>query len=135
MLPLRRAWPVLLALACLTTLGAAGRPNAARTDAVSLGGLERRLHFIASDALEGREALSPGFRAAAEYIASELRALGLTPRGDDGSYLQRVTMRRAAVDPGATRVEVNGQPFAYGEDLLATGRGAVSGRVVYVGHG
>jgi hypothetical protein len=30
---------------------------------------------------------------------------------------------------------VNGQPFAYGEDLLATGRGAVSGRVVYVGHG
>jgi Peptidase family M28 len=135
MLHLRRLVPALLALACLTTLTAAGRPAAAPIDAVSLGGLERRLHFIASDALEGRDSLSPGFRAAAEYVASELRALGLAPRGDTGSFLQRVTMRRSSVDPAGTLVEVNGEAFGYGDDLLATGRGTAAGPVIYVGHG
>ncbi len=127
--------PVLLVAGCLVTLGAAGRPAGAPTDAISVGGLERRLRFIASDALEGRESLSPGFRAAAEYLASELTGLGLTPRGDDGSFLQRVTMRRTSVDPAKTSVEVAGQTFTFGDDLLASGSGSATGRVVYVGHG
>lgn len=135
MLHVRRLVPGLLVVGCLTTLGAAGRPPAAPVDAVSIGGLERRLRFIASDALEGRESLSPGFRAAAEYVASELAAIGLTPRGDDGTFLQRVTMRRSTVDPARTRVELQGRTYTYGEDLLATGHGTVSGPVVYVGHG
>ena len=127
--------PVLLVAGCLVTLGAAGRPAGAPTDAISVGGLERRLRFIASDALEGRESLSPGFRAAADYLASELTGLGLTPRGDDGSFLQRVTMRRTSVDPAKTSVEVAGQTFTFGDDLLASGSGSATGRVVYVGHG
>ncbi len=127
--------PVLLVAGCLATLGAAGRPAGAPTDAISVGGLERRLRFIASDALEGRESLSPGFRAAAEYLAFELTGLGLTPRGDDGSFLQRVTMRRTSVDPATTTVDVAGQAFTFGDDLLASGGGSASGRVVYVGYG
>jgi Peptidase family M28 len=127
--------PVLLVAGCLVTLGAAGRPAGAPTDAISVGSLERRLRFIASDALEGRESLSPGFRAAADYLASELTGLGLTPRGDDGSFLQRVTMRRTSVDPATTSVEVAGQTFTFGDDLLASGSGSATGRVVYVGHG
>ena len=127
--------PVLLVAGCLVTLGAAGRPAGAPTDVISVGGLERRLRFIASDALEGRESLSPGFRAAAEYLASELSGLGLTPRGDDGSFLQNVTMRRSSIDPATTTVEVAGQTFKFGDDLLARGGGSAGGRVVYVGHG
>ena len=133
--PLRLLVPVLLVAGCLTTLGAVGRPGGAPTDAISTGGLERRLRFIASDALEGRESLSPGFRAAAQYLASELTGLGLTPRGDDGSFLQRVTMRRTSVDPATTTVDVAGQTFTFGDDLLASGGGSATGRVVYVGHG
>ena len=127
--------PVVLVAGCLATLAAAGGPAAAPTDAISVAGLERRLRFIASDALEGRESLSPGFRAAAEYLASELTDLGLTPRGDDGSFLQRVTVRRTAIDPAGTSVKVSGQAFAFGDDLLASGGGSATGRVVYVGHG
>ena len=127
--------PVVLVAGCLATLAAAGGPIGAPTDAISVAGLERRLRFIASDALEGRESLSPGFRAAAEYLASELKGLGLTPRGDDGSFLQRVTVRRTSVDPAGTSVEVSGQTFAFGDDLLASGGGSATGRVVYVGHG
>ena len=61
--------------------------------------------------------------------------MGLTPRGDDGAFLQRVTMRRTSVDPTATTVEVAGQTFTFGDDLLASGSGSATGRVVYVGHG
>jgi len=132
---LRWLVPVVLVAGCLATLGAATRPGGAPTDAISVGGLERRLRFIASDALEGRESLSPGFRAAAEYLASELIGLGLTPRGDDGSFLQRVTMRRTSVDPATTKVELAEQTFTFGDDLLASGAGSATGRVVYVGHG
>jgi len=124
-----------LAAACLATLTAAAPSTTAPVDAITTGELERRLRFIASDALEGRDSLSPGFRAAAEYLASELRGLGLTPRGDDGSFLQRVTMRRTSVDAASTRVEFGGRSYTYGEDLLATSMGNATGPVVYVGHG
>jgi hypothetical protein len=124
-----------LAAACLAALTAASPSTTAPVDAITTGELERRLRFIASDALEGRDSLSPGFRAAAEYLASELRGLGLTPRGDNGSFLQRVTMRRTSIDPAATRVELGGRTYTYGDDLLATAAGTATGRVVYVGHG
>ena len=133
--PARHLVAAALLAACLGTLSAAGRPPRAPVDAITTGELERRLRVIASDALEGRESLSPGFRAAAAYLADELGALGLTPRGDDGTFLQRVTMRRTVVDPEATRVELDGRGFAYGDDLLANGRGTATGPVVYVGHG
>jgi hypothetical protein len=133
---LRVLLPLVLSAACLTSLTATqAAPQGAPVDAISASGLERRLRFIASDALEGRESLSPGFRAAAEYLVSELTVLGLTPRGDDGSFLQRVTMRRASIDERATKVEIDGRTFSYGDDLLASGNGTVEGRVVYVGHG
>lgn len=135
MLRSRLLLPSVLVAGCLVTLGATGRPAGAPTDAISVSELERRLRFIASDALDGRESLSPGFRAAAAYLASELADLGLTPRGDDGSFLQRVTMRRTSVDPAVTVVDVAGQRFTYGDDLLASGGGSAKGRVVYVGHG
>ena len=132
---LRRVLPVSLAVVCLSTLTATQGGQPAPTESISLAGLERRLRFIASDALEGRDPLSPGFRAAADYLVLELTRLGLTPRGDDGTFLQRVTMRRSVIRPATTTVEVDGQRFSYGEDLLAEGSGQALGRVVYVGHG
>lgn len=134
-MPALRLVSGLLVLACLGTVATAARRPAPPVDAVSLGGLERRLRVVASDQFAGRESLSPGFRAAAAYLAEELAALGLTPRGDAGSYLQRVTMRRSVVDPETTRLEIDGVPFAHGKALLASGHGAASGPVVYVGHG
>ena len=50
--------------------------------------LLRHLRFLASDTLEGREAGTSGGRAAAVYLAGELRRLGLQPAGDDGRFTQ-----------------------------------------------
>jgi hypothetical protein len=135
MVAFRRVLPVSLAILCLSALTATQGSRGAPTESISLGGLERRLRFIASDALEGRDPLSPGFRAAAEYLVAELARLGATPRGDDGTFLQRVTMRRSAIQPATTAVEVDGEVYTYGKDLLAEGAGTARGPVVYVGHG
>jgi hypothetical protein len=50
--------------------------------------IHARIAFLASDLLRGRATPSPGLNVAAEYIASEFATLGLTPGGDDGSFLQ-----------------------------------------------
>ncbi len=48
--------------------------------------------FLASDALRGREAGSPEYRIAAEYVAAQFFAAGLKPAGDAGSYIQKVPL-------------------------------------------
>ncbi len=44
-------------------------------------------------------------------------------------------MRRTSVDAANTSATVGGRAFTYGDDLLASGMGSATGRVVYVGHG
>jgi hypothetical protein len=52
-----------------------------------LASMRGNLSFLASDALEGRGTPSRGLDIAAEFIASQFRAVGLEPPGDD-AYLQ-----------------------------------------------
>ncbi|MCB9283658.1 MAG: M20/M25/M40 family metallo-hydrolase [Lewinellaceae bacterium] len=44
--------------------------------------------YLSSDLLQGRETGTEGERLAAQYIASRFAAIGLTPKGDNGSYFQ-----------------------------------------------
>lgn len=63
--------------------------------AISADSLRGHLSFLASDALEGRGTPSRGLDVAAEYIASQFRAAGLEPLGDDG-YFQTADWRQIA---------------------------------------
>ena len=47
------------------------------------------MEMLAGDALSGRESGSPGSRAAAAYVASQLRRMGIEPLGAEGGFLQR----------------------------------------------
>ena len=51
--------------------------------------------YLADDALEGRDAGTPGAACAAEYIAWTFRRLGLAPGGEEGSYFQDVPLASA----------------------------------------
>ncbi len=44
--------------------------------------------FLAADALEGRAAGSAGGQKAGDYLIEQLRALGLSPAGTDGEFVQ-----------------------------------------------
>ena len=56
------------------------------------------VEFLASDSLEGRDTGSRGYLIAADYVASQFRAIGLEPAGDKGSWFQQVPFRRASYD-------------------------------------
>ena len=53
--------------------------------------IQAQLEFLASDAMQGRGSGTHDELVAATYLASELRALGIQPAGDNGGYLQDVS--------------------------------------------
>ncbi len=58
----------------------------AALDSISPESLRKHLEYIASDELGGRDTPSPGLDLAADYIATQFRAAGLEPVGDDGYF-------------------------------------------------
>src|SRR5687767_10914011 len=67
--------------------GSAAAPGAG---VISEQELREHLTYLASDALEGRAAYTEGLGLAASYIAQHLKAWGVEPGGDAGTYFQRV---------------------------------------------
>jgi hypothetical protein len=98
--------------------------------------LREHLTFVAADAREGRDTPSRGLDETAQYIADDLKKLGLKPAGDDGTYFQRITLRRDKIDPVRTTFALGDQPSKLGEDfLVASTPGTAEGQLVFVGHG
>ncbi|MBE0660643.1 MAG: M20/M25/M40 family metallo-hydrolase [Bryobacteraceae bacterium] len=54
--------------------------------AVSADSMRGDVSFLASDLLEGRDTPSRGLEIAAEYLASQFRALGMKPAGTEGYF-------------------------------------------------
>ncbi len=99
--------------------------------------LKEYLTFIASDELEGRDTPSRGLDIAAMYIAQHLASWGLKPAGDNGSYFQKFPLKRNRIDAQNVRLDINGQPFVYGEDFFSslTQANVPPSNLVYVSHG
>jgi len=57
--------------------------------------------YLASDYMEGRETGTRGETIAAEFIAHRFREIGLTPKGDDGSWFQKFPFKEL-VNPHST---------------------------------
>src|SRR5216110_626012 len=93
---------VLLALCAL--------PAAAQS--ITPQGIAAHIHFLAGDALEGREPGTRGFELAAEYVRAQFAAAGLHV-----AY-QPVPMRAAKLDESASSLSINGAPLANRKDFL-----------------
>lgn len=105
-------------------------------DQITAAQLKDYLYFVASDEMEGRDTPSRGLDLTAKFLAMNLSRWGLKPGGDNGTYFQRIAMQRLRLNPANTQVEINGQAFKYGEDVLAQYvAGTATAPLVYVGHG
>lgn len=137
-----------LTLACaLTAPPAAARPQAkggqaaaessrGNVEAITAEQLKDYLYFVASDEMEGRDTPSRGLDLTAKFIALNLSRWGVKPGGDNGTYFQRIALRRGRPDLDKSSVELNGQKLKPGEDFLAQPvAGSARGPLVYVGHG
>ncbi len=113
---------------------------------IELEDLQRHVHYLASEELEGRMTGTAGARSAADYIASHLKAAGLRPLSDGGTYFQefeftagvrvvtnenQLVVHRADDPPGKMKFEVE-KDF---RPLSFTANQSVEGEVVFAGYG
>lgn len=94
----------------------------------SADNIRAHITFLASDLLKGREAGSPEYDIAANYVASQIAQLGLMPKGDNGTYFQQVPLLGyRATGPGSMILrDGTGKtvPLAFGQDYVVSGRAA-----------
>jgi membrane dipeptidase len=101
------------------------------------------IKILASDALQGRMSGTPGYRKAAEYVATKFKELGLQPAGDKASWFQEVDLKdfREFVPP--IRMEITAPQRrsyfpGYGRDfqpMTGTGSGVATGKLAFAGYG
>ncbi|MEP7367246.1 MAG: hypothetical protein ABI972_28625, partial [Acidobacteriota bacterium] len=78
-------------------------------ETITASKLRGHVSFLASDLLEGRDSPSRGLDIAAEYIASQFRALNLEPLGDNG-YFQTMNWTLLSAAPTGITLEIDGTP-------------------------
>ncbi len=101
------------------------------------------VEYLASDALEGRNTGSEGHRKAAEYVASQFAQAGLSPAGENGSFIQPVPFLVKQLDESqsslALRTGGGVKKLQLGEDANITTRvdpaASVDAELVFVGYG
>ena len=82
--------------------------------------LETRLYIFADDSMQGREAGTVGNVKATNYIAAELKRLGLVPAGDSGTYFQTIPLKTRTFDETST-LTIAGAPLTAYTDYLPLG--------------
>jgi hypothetical protein len=95
------------------------------------------LYFIASDAMAGRDTPSKGLDDTAKFLADRLAKLKYKPAGDDGTFFQKIELRKTEVERAKTRVEFGGKTFSVGSDFIPLNAksGEAEAQLVYVSHG
>jgi hypothetical protein len=81
----------LLVLCLILAASLPGTAKSRHHDDRLLDRIRGEMEFMASDAMQGRGSGTHDEFVTAVYLASELRAMGIAPRGDQGGYLQNVS--------------------------------------------
>jgi Peptidase family M28/PA domain len=76
------------------------------------------LYFVASDVMEGRDTPSRGLDTTAQFIGMNLSRWGFKPAGDNGTFYQKIALKRESIDLEKTMLEIGGQKLKYSEDFL-----------------
>ncbi len=86
-------------------------------DAIRADDLRRDLFALAGDAMRGREAGTLDELRASGWLVEQLRAIGLEPAGEDGTYYQWWNIRRIR-QSDASVVRVGGERLAMWRDVV-----------------
>jgi hypothetical protein len=136
-------WYGIAAACCLAAATDPNSSPAAGIAQIRPEALRAHMAFLADDLLEGRGTGTRGYEIAARYVAAQLATAGLEP-GGNGGWFQQVPMRRSALDPEASFVEilrpdgtrsrlVHAQDYVMGGGFRASTE--IEAPVVFVGYG
>jgi len=105
-------------------------------EAITAGQLSSYLHFVASDAMGGRDTPSAGLDITAEFLKMNLQNWGFKGAGDNGTFFQKMALTREGLDPAKMGLEIAGQSFVFAEDFYRVrGNGTASGPLVFARDG
>jgi hypothetical protein len=93
------------------------------TAAITAADLKTRLYIFADDSLQGRLLATAGNVKGVEYIAAELKRMGIEPMGDNGTYFQLVNVVDRKFDP-STRFVVGSTTFSPWSDFALRDQGS-----------
>ncbi|MEX2179621.1 MAG: M28 family peptidase [Gemmatimonadaceae bacterium] len=137
-----RLLPAALSALCVPHLLLA-QPSDVVAPRITSAEIDGYLRFLSSDLLEGRAPATRGGRLTTAYLESQLRAFGLAPGADSGSYLQPVPINVVTSDASTMSIAASGKAtarFRHPEDVVVwAGSAAPSsgarGELVFVGYG
>ena len=115
----------------------------AQTAAAVQSPTRRHVETLASDALEGRLAGSPGEKLAADYLVKELQRIGAKPLPGQADFRMPFNFTAGSKDGGSTITvsRAGGTPQTFSDAdtevqaLSFSDNGEVSGPVVFAGYG
>src|SRR6266850_3564172 len=90
---------------------------------ISARDLMSRLYILADDSMMGREAGTAGNVKGTDYIAAEVKRLGLKPAGDSGTFFQTVPLKIRSVD-SVSSLTAGGTAVAYGTEWAGRATGS-----------
>jgi hypothetical protein len=135
--------PILFAASAVGSAGAqrASAPSAPRPPAamstIREADLKRDLYALGGDEMRGREAGTLDEMRASMWLAEEMRKIGVTPRGDNGTWFQWWNMRRTRISNTTSSVKIGGRTLALWTDIAPTSNVAadVAAPTIFVGDG
>jgi len=95
---------ILTALILLAAPAWAQNPDKLRDAALS--NFKKDISYLAADELQGRLTGWPGEQLSADYIAKEFAAIGLSPLGNNGSWMQPFEIVRLRLAGGKSNVQI-----------------------------
>jgi len=105
-------------------------------DAITAAQLKDYLSFIAADEMEGRDTPSRGLDITAKFLATNLSRWGFKPAGGDGTFFQKIALRKDSIDAAETHVQLNAETLVFGEDYIPlAANGDVTAPLVFAGNG
>jgi Zn-dependent M28 family amino/carboxypeptidase len=130
---------------CLVVVGGCSRPEppappaGPAEDQITTESLTNHVKTVGSDEFEGRAPATPGGEKTQNYLAEQLKAIGIEPGAPDGSYFQQVPIVESVVQRNFV-LSVPGNTYRYYDDVVAFSgverpRVQVQGEVVFVGYG
>ena len=113
-------------------------PRAAARALADSAVLLRTVRDLAAPEMEGRGVGTAGLERAAAYVERRMRALGLRPAGDDGTWSQSFEVTTGAEVSSPTAIALDGRRLDPGPDFQPLGfstNGTLTAPVVFAGYG
>ena len=130
-----------LLLAATATSAQKARPAPASPtknaeSAIKEADLKRDLFALAGDKYRGRDGGTLVELRASSWLAEQMRAIGMQPAGDDGTYFQWFNLRRTRLMPAST-LRIGGHMLRPGHEavVVAPVNAQLKAKLVFVGTG